>query len=121
MRSTLRLTLALAVLFLAACATTRNPFPKITVYGGGVAVDRVSDYRLESGELQIVVSGRSTAAFRHSARYRAQWLDDAGRPIDTVLSTWNPIELDARRPFDLTFVAPGPRASDYRIEIEVLE
>jgi hypothetical protein len=109
------------LLLLSACATTQNAFPKITIYGAGIAIDRVSDHWLDTGELQVVVYGHSLVSYRRALRYRAQWIDDAGRPIETVLSTWNPMQLDGGRPFDLSFVGPGSRARDYRIEIEVME
>lgn len=110
-----------ALMFLVACATTPSRFPKVVVYGSQVSIDRVAEHTLGAGEPQVIVEGHSTASRSRSARYRAQWFDSEGRPIQTVVSTWFPMQMEGGRPFDMSFVGPGDRAYDYRIEIEILE
>jgi uncharacterized protein YcfL len=111
---------ALAAL-IAACATTGTQFPNVVVYGSQVQIERLNEHRLDAGELQAVVFGRSTASHLRQVRYRALWSDSSGRPIDTVLSAWSEMEIDGGRPFSMKFVGPGNRAEAYRIEIEVME
>lgn len=111
---------ALLLAMLAGCATTRH-HPQVSVYGSGVVIDRVSEHATPGGVPRVVVSGRSTSSFDRRSRYRALWSDAQGRPIDTVVSNWNEIVLQGRRPFELDLAGPRGEATKYRFEIEVLE
>lgn len=105
---------------LAGCATTRA-YPQVTVYGRGVVIDRVSEHLTPGGVPRVVVGGRSTSGVDRATRYRALWIDAEGRPVDTIVSSWHEIVLQARRPFELDIAGPGRGATRYRFEIEVLE
>lgn len=109
---------------IAACSTPRQAaerFGNISVYGKNIRIEKVNDNRLPDGSLQVVVWGYSNSRHDRPTRYRALWTDSAGHPIRTTVSNWFPINLEGKRPFDLTMVGPGNRAVGYRVEIEVLE
>jgi len=104
---------------LVGCATI-NPFPNVTVYGSSIKIYRVIDSQTADGVPEVVVSGASAALNDRSARYRAVWFDQQSRPIETVVSTWTEMTLQAERPFNLRMVGPGAHARRYQVEIEVL-
>jgi uncharacterized protein YcfL len=122
MRRQSLLLVAGALLFasLTGCATVRQ-YPQVSVYGSDVIIDRVSEHETPGGVPRVVVAGRSRSSFDRRTRYRAQWSDAQGRPIKTVVSNWNEIVLQGRRPFELDLTGPGGDAAKYRFEIEVLE
>lgn len=106
-------------LTLVGCATI-NPFPNVAVYGNAIKIHNVIDSNTSDGVPEVVVSGASTALNDRAARYRAVWFDRQSRPIETVVSTWSELTLQAERPFSLRMVGPGAHALRYQVEIEVL-
>jgi uncharacterized protein YcfL len=111
------------LLALMACSTPRpgSRFPNVVVYGKQIQIDDARSHTLADGSLEVVVRGYSNSRFDRPVRYRALWNDSAGRPIQTTVSNWFPLNLQGERPFDLTMIGPGDRAVGYRVEIEVLE
>lgn len=113
------LLVVLLLLSLVGCATV-NRFPNVTVYGSAIQIHGVIDSRTPDGVPEVVVSGASTALNDRSARYRAVWFDQQGRPIETIISAWTELTLQGERPFSMRMVGPGERARSYQVEIEVL-
>lgn len=106
--------------FISGCATVRQ-YPNVVIYGSGVSVDSLTNHTLSGGERQVVVFARSSSQLSRSIRYRGLWSDDQGRPIQSSLSNWVEMTIAPRRAFTMTLVGPGVRATDYKVEIEVLE
>jgi uncharacterized protein YcfL len=78
----------------------------------------VQEEFLPDGTLRIHLLGAAKTSRDTKLRYRVLWFNESGIPIKTVMSTWKPITLRGRRPFDITGISPSPAATDYRIEIE---
>ncbi len=84
----------------------------------GVNLYAVSDTVLHDGNIQVVVSGRSSSQLEQRLRYRAIWFDASGAPINTVVSSWNRMTLQKGQPFDIKLIGPGRHAARYRIEFQ---
>lgn len=110
-----------AWLLCCSCATRAHVDPALASRLGDVTddviVERIDERRLEDGTIQIAVTARSIVSGRRSIQHRTVWIDRAGIPIETILSSWDRHEVDGGAVVQWSATAPGPRAARYRVDI----
>ena len=86
--------------------------------GQWVEVIDVRTWRSTNTGMELMLRIKSNAFMDRTIRYRILWYTEDGRPIKTVLGKWNERLLRPGQSLDITESSPGPKAADYRIEIE---
>lgn len=125
------LTLIATAALLSGCATCKTPAQyatKVNINYKDVAaitkrtsfcISNINEATLPDGTLKVGAVGRSNAKRQTiTVRYRARWYDQRDQLMDTAVSSWSTSSVDPRGSFDLSFVAPGPKATRYVIDIE---
>jgi uncharacterized protein YcfL len=84
--------------------------------GDGIVVDKAVSKRNKSGFLEVNVLGHNNAVGTKKFRYKVEWLDASGVPIETKTSVWLPMSATARQPFAIKAVAPRVEAIDFRMD-----
>lgn len=110
---------------LAACGITpqqQNSEPSwaahVSYEGQWLEVQDLRTWRSSDTGLEIMMRIRSKALMDRNIRYRVLWYTEDGRPIKTLLGKWNERLIKSGQVIDITESSPGPKAADYRIEIE---
>lgn len=113
---------ALALALLAGCATPPPPAPgsaasKVVPMGdfknfevGAIRVAR------ENGFLTVKAQLTNTSSSNRTLYYRFAWLGNDGFPVADEES-WKPLSLYGSQSTVLPGIAPVPRATDFRIEV----
>jgi len=86
------------------------------VAGQGIVVDKVVLERNPSGFLEVNVLGHNNSYSIKKFRYRVEWLDEKGLPIETKTSVWLPMSAMGNQPFGFKAVAPRVDAVDFRLD-----
>lgn len=115
--------IALAAALLAGCATPPPPAPgsaasKVVVMGklknietGPMRVAR------ENGFLTVKVALNNTSSSNKTLFYRFAWLGNDGFPVADEES-WKALTLYGSQSSVLPAIAPVPKATDFRLEIQ---
>lgn len=120
MRLTL-IALAAGAVMVAGCAM-RPPYSaqmqsKLGEVSDRVYVTSIKEQVLPDGTMKIAAFIESDTRFDQSVKYRVNWFDGNGMPIDTTVSAYEPRLVSGKTAFDFTAVAPGPKAKSYKIDI----
>ena len=106
---------------LSACAVSPSapPWAAHASYDGQwVEVLDVRSWHSANTGMELMLRIKSNAFMDRTIRYRVLWYTEDGRPIKTLLGKWNERLLKPGQSIDITESSPGPKAADYRIEIE---
>lgn len=72
---------------------------------------------LDSGFKEIMVKGRSSSGATRICFVKVDWYTEDGFPIESRLSRWDPVTIQAEQPFIFTTVAPVEDAVNYHVLI----
>lgn len=72
---------------------------------------------LDSGLKQIMVKGRSSSGTTRTCFVKVDWYTADGFPVDSRLSRWDPVTVQAQQPFIFSTVAPSEAAVNYHVLI----
>ena len=72
---------------------------------------------LDSGLKEIMVKGRSSSGATRTCFVKVDWYTAGGFPIESRLSRWDPVTVQAEQPFIFTTVAPVEDAVNYHVLI----
>ncbi|MBB3048878.1 uncharacterized protein YcfL [Litorivivens lipolytica] len=121
--------LIISALFVTACASpvtsnrqmshANEPWAAHVNYGGkGLQIVDVRSWYSSDKGMKVMLSAKSTALMDLKLNYRVLWYTADGQPIKTLLGKWQERLVKPGQLIELTSVSPGPRAADYRIEIQ---
>jgi len=120
MRLTL-IALAAGAVLVAGCAMRAPYSPQLQSKLGEVSdrvyITSIKEKVMPDGTLKLAVFAESDTRFDQSIKYRANWFDANGMPIETTVSAYEPRLITGKTAFDFTVVAPGPKAKSYKIDI----
>ncbi|GFM88217.1 hypothetical protein PSCICO_36160 [Pseudomonas cichorii] len=113
---------ALALALLAGCATPPPPAPgsaasKVVALGDIKSIE-VGAMRVarENGFLTVKAQLTNTSSRNKTMYYRFAWLGNDGFPVADE-EAWKSLMLYGSQSTTLPAIAPNPRATDFRIEI----
>lgn len=111
-----------ALALLAGCATPPPPAPgsaasKIVPMGDfkNIEVGAIRVAR-ENGFLTVKAQLSNTSSRNRTLYYRFAWLGNDGFPV-AAEETWKPMSLYGSQSTVLQGIAPAPKATDFRIEV----
>lgn len=111
----------LGVLALAGCVS-RAPVPpldaRVTLapnVGDDIYVIDVRAVRNAAGFMTMQANVVNDTNRPRAVDWKAVWLDGDGVEIDTLLSTWNGLQLNPQEIRGLKSTAPNPGAADFRL------
>lgn len=84
--------------------------------GEGLEVTEAVTRRNDAGMLELYVTGFNKSYDTKRFRYKVQWLDADGLPVDTKTSTWLPMSATGKTTFSFKVVAPRTNAVDFRMD-----
>lgn len=111
----------LSVFLLSGCVKKVKD-PNFTVEDSGIYdtlefVDMVKRTK-EDGFLEIQAVFKNYTNSNKTVAYKVDWYDNDGFLIDTIMSKWKVVEVEAKRNFVLKAVAPSIKAVDYKIRMQ---
>ena len=89
--------------------------------GERLEVSEAVTRRNQAGLLELYVTGYNNSYDTVRFRYRVEWLDADGLPIETKTSTWLPMSATGKTTFSFKVVAPRSNAVDFRMETRTWE
>lgn len=92
-----------------------------TLIGEGVDITQALTKRNNAGFLELYISGFNRSYNIKRFRYRVEWLDDSGFPIETKTSVWLPASAMGKSPFSIKVVAPRANAVNFRMDTKKWE
>ncbi len=75
----------------------------------------------DNGPLEVQVEVANTTDSEQAILYKFIWMDSAGMVVPTPVSVWEHLLLQGRQSKVLTAVAPEPRMTDCRVEMQRAE
>lgn len=84
-------------------------------YARVVAVNQAT---APGGILKIQVTLRNTSPFDQRMIYKFEWFDQEGMLVDTISSTWQAVQFQAKEEQVIGAVAPGPTVKDFKLKIQ---
>jgi uncharacterized protein YcfL len=84
--------------------------------GEGLEVTEAVTRRNDAGMLELYVTGFNKSYDTKRFRYKVQWLDADGLPVETKSSTWLPMSATGKTTFSFKVVAPRTNAVDFRMD-----
>ena len=83
------------------------------ILGGWLSVTEVTAVRGENGLLSAQVTAQNTTQKDCQFEYRFEWLDKNGLSINTLMTTWIPINASGLEKSRMRAVAPSREAEDF--------
>lgn len=84
--------------------------------GEGLGVTEAVTRKNDDGMLELYVTGYNKSYDTKRFRYKVQWLDADGLPVETKTSTWLPMSATGKTSFSFKVVAPRTNAVDFRMD-----
>ncbi len=81
-------------------------------------IQQVIETTLPGDILKVQVSLQNTSSFEQRLIYKFEWFDLNGMIVETPLSTWQAKDVMGKEVYELTGVAPTPRAKDFRLKLQ---
>ena len=91
------------------------------IIGEGIKVDQAILKRNDAGVLELYVTGHNQAHDVKKFKYKVEWIDECGLPIETRTSTWLPASSMGKSPFTIKAVAPSEKAVNFRMDTKKWE
>ena len=86
------------------------------IIGEGLEVTEAVTRRNDAGFLELYVTGFNKSYNTKRFRYKVDWLDADGLPVETKTSTWLPMSATGKTTFSFKVVAPRTNAVDFRMD-----
>jgi len=86
------------------------------VIGEGLEVTEAVTRRNSGGFLELYVTGYNESYNTKRFRYKVEWVDADGLPVDNKTSTWLPMSATGKNTFSFKAVAPRTNAVDFRMD-----
>lgn len=84
--------------------------------GEGLEVTEAVTRKNDDGMLELYVTGYNKSYDTKRFRYKVQWLDADGLPVETKTSTWLPMSATGKTSFSFKVVASRTNAVDFRMD-----
>jgi len=84
--------------------------------GEGLEVTEAVTRKNDDGMLELYVTGFNKSYDTKRFRYKVQWLDADGLPVETKTSTWLQMSATGKTAFSFKVVAPRTNAVDFRMD-----
>jgi hypothetical protein len=92
-----------------------------SLIGEGIEITGAVTRRNTGGLLELHVNGFNKSYKTKRFRYRVEWLDEDGLPIDTRASVWLPMSAMGKSPFSFKVAATRTNAVDFRMDTKKWE
>ncbi len=84
--------------------------------GEGLEVTEAVTRKNDAGMLELYVTGFNKSYDTKRFRYKVEWLDADGLPVETKTSTWLQMSATGKAAFSFKVVAPRTNAVDFRMD-----
>jgi hypothetical protein len=87
-----------------------------SLIGEGIEITDAVTRRNDGGFLELHVNGFNKSYNTKRFKYRAEWLDEEGFPVDTKTSVWLPMSAMGKSPFSFKVIATRTKAVDFKMD-----
>ena len=111
----------LSVFLLSGCVKKVKD-PNFTVEDSGIydSLEVVSEAKRvkDDGFTEIEVIFKNYTDSNEKIAYKIDWFDKDGFSVDTIMSKWKVIEVEAKRNMVIHAISPSVRATEYKIRMQ---
>jgi hypothetical protein len=87
-----------------------------SLIGEGIEITNAVTRRNDGGLLELHVNGFNKSYNTKRFKYRVEWLDEEGFPVDTKTSVWLPMSAMGKSPFSFKVIATRTKAVDFKMD-----
>ena len=111
----------LSVFLLSGCVKKVKD-PNFTVEDSGIydSLEVVSEAKRvkDDGFTEIEVIFKNYTDSNEKVAYKVDWFDKDGFIVDTIMSKWKVVEVEANRNMVIHAISPSVRATEYKIRMQ---